>query len=140
MIINVTKKYINNQPVLAPAYDSDKEKIVKLPTGQIWEFKPKRDRDIRHHNKFRAMLRIVFKNSDTWNSMDQLEMTMKFELGIGSIYKIGEKEVFVPESTDFSSMDEDTFNEKVYEPGKAWLAKVSGISVFDLESNFGEYL
>ena len=140
MIINITKKYVDNQAVFYPAYDSDKEAILKLPVGQIWQFKPVRKRNLRHHNKFMAMLRMVVANTEKWNSVDELLMHLKYKLGIGDIAEINGVKIFMPRSTSFETMNEDEFTAQIYNPAIHIMAEMMELSIEDMENNFGEYL
>lgn len=138
--INITAEHLG-QYALYPAYGSDLEKLHKYSQGEIMQVVTKQPRNLKLHNKWMAMLRLVVANNETWRSVDQLRYWLKFKLGLGT-YKTGRdgELVFIPTQLDFESMEEYDFQERVYEPSLPLLAEEAGICTWELVTNNGEYL
>lgn len=54
------------------AYDTDYEKIYKLKTGKVLKCKITQPRNLRLHNKFMALVRMVYNNQEHYNNFDHL--------------------------------------------------------------------
>jgi hypothetical protein len=96
------------------AFDSDYEYIKKLKQGEIYFFEVKRERNIKFHRKFFALIRMVYQNQEHYSFEDELRADLLIDAGyfktIVSIYGEERKEAL---SINFASMDQDTFD-KMY--------------------------
>jgi hypothetical protein len=96
------------------AFDSDYEYIKKLKQGEIYFFEVKRERNIKFHRKFFALIRMVYQNQEHYAFEDELRADLLIDAGyfktIVSIYGEERKEAL---SINFASMDQDTFD-KMY--------------------------
>lgn len=140
MEINLAKTYLQNRPCFVPVHESDKDEMQSLPRGEVLRAVIKKDRNPRMHNKFMAMCRTVLNNCDKFHSMDHVLAYVKFKLLLLDYIEVDGEVRPYPKSISFSAMDDTDFERNVYIPGRAALAEISGISIVDLESNFGKYL
>ena len=98
-------------------------------------------RNLKLHNKFMAMLRMVVANNEVWRTVDQLLYWLKFKLALGEYMAgVDGQLVFIPTSIAFDKMEEHDFQERVFEPSIPLLADEAGIIEWELLSNYGEYL
>jgi hypothetical protein len=145
MKMNVIKMQVGQDVVgnyaLFPSYNSDFEAANKLKVNTHYRAEIKKPRNLKHHNKFIAICRLVVANTDKWDTVDKLIMSVKYSLGLVDWVMDFQGEVRpVPQSMNFESMDEIDFTEKVYGPALRLFADELKCSVVDLEDNFGEYM
>ena len=109
--------YVSNQPQgLVPLYDSDLENKQRLKMGQVYLVKVSKPRNIKFHKKFFALLRLVFDNlpesiqkQTGINSVDDLLLCLKYELGYCEEVTINGSTFVKTKSISFASMDEVEF-------------------------------
>jgi len=123
-----------------PVYPSDIDKTAKMQPGEIRLLEIKNPRNLKHHNKFMAMIRMTVDNSDDWRNEEHLLFYIKTLLGYGEYVKFKTNMVFIPSSISFESMEQQDFEEKIYNPGIKILADILGITPLDIESNYDRYL
>ena len=144
MKINLMQKEIVHEDLgvkaFFPFHKSDREIADKIPCGEIRKCDIKKSRNLMHHNKFMAILRLVVDNSEEWDNSEQLLYWIKAKLALGTFKEVREKLIFVPDSISFESMDQTTFEEQIYKPALPILANEIGVTAGDLETNHGEYL
>ena len=144
MKLNLMQKQIVHEDLgvtaFFPYHKSDREKADKIPCGEIRICNIKKSRNLMHHNKFMAILRLVVDNSEEWDSSEQLLYWIKAKLALGTFKEARDKLIFVPDSISFESMDQEKFQEEIYKPALPILANELKVDVADLESNHGEYL
>jgi len=123
-----------------PLHDQDLQNLRKLPDNNIYTCEIKKARNLLHHRKFFAILKVVVENSEKWNNTEALLTALKIHLGYTNIVTMFDgSEVLQAGSIRFEVMDQDQFN-KFYEASVKLLADELGVSVQELEDNHGEYL
>lgn len=100
-----------------PAYDSDKEKSDSISPGEIVACKVRRPRNILHHRKYFALLKLTMSNlpehlEEAIRSDEDLLTEIKMQLGYREKRRsLGGAEYYVPKSISFLKMDQDEFND-----------------------------
>ena len=101
------------------AYDSDAEAVKAIPIGESVCSKYIKTRNVMHHRKFFAMLKMVMDNMpeampDQYQNIDFLLDEIKYQVGHVEIHiTLGGKVEHKPKSIDFARMDQVAF-EKFY--------------------------
>lgn len=97
---------------LIAAYDSDLEKIKKLPIGETILCKITRPRNVLFHRKFFALLNLVFHNQEAYKNVDDLREDLIICAGFFTTRTnfYGET-IKKAKSINFASMDEDEFSD-----------------------------
>lgn len=110
---------------LLPAYDSDKEYYDKIGLGELREYETKKNRNLGHHRKFFALMRLALellpedKNKEamsfgfSFKTENDVLVYVKMKLGLYKqlmITKSGNT-VIIPDSISFSSMKQDEFED-----------------------------
>jgi hypothetical protein len=108
-IIYVIKNRLNQ----LEAHDLESEKILEsLKESTVYKITPKKDRNYKHHCKFRAMANKVFDNQDTYETEEDLITEIKLRCGW---YKehitVKGKMIYVPKSLSFEECDQVEFDE-----------------------------
>lgn len=92
------------------AYDSDFEKIYKIKVGKIIKCEITQPRNLRLHNKFMALIRMVYNNQDHYKNFDQLRKDLIKSAGFYDEHVSFDGEVTrEAKSISFGSMKEDEF-------------------------------
>ena len=131
---------VRSDNCLMPAYGSDKDKFNKLKEGSAVQVEIKRHRNLLHHRKFFAILKLVCDNSDKWEVPEQLLIALKIELGYVNIVKgLDGVDIVAPGSIRFETMDQDKFSE-FYEPAVKILADEIKVSIQEIEEMHLNYL
>lgn len=101
---------------LVPLYDSDLDEKKRLKLGSTVLCDIKKPRNYKFHKKFFALIRLTFDNlphplHDKFNiySEEDMLLSLKLDLGISKIVRIGEHDVFREGSISFAKMDEVEF-------------------------------
>ena len=126
---------------LEPVDDNGLDAILKYKEGQYVFVSLKTSRNYEFHKMYWAMMRFAYDNlperASAIKSPEQLHMVLKQELAKQGYKIAGEfimlkQPVFIPASTDFTSMSQEEFEEfynlAVFELSK-WLG-------FDVEQEF----
>lgn len=93
-----------------PFNDEAQTFTAKCKLGQIVELKPTRVRNGKFHRLFFAILKLISENSNPHIEPDTALYLAKVGAGCGQWLKTpGGKELFVPGSISFASMDEVKF-------------------------------
>lgn len=132
---------------LVPAGDSDKNKLSRLPIGKPLLFKFKDVRNLEHHQKLFAILRMVIENSFDPDfeglrghlAIDMLLVKLKFGIGYTTAITINGEVKVLTKSISFSEMSQKKF-EDFYSAAIPWLSDYSGISIEDFDINYYDYL
>ena len=95
---------------LRPTDDEGTEAMQKISDGSLVKVTWTRPRNIRFHNKFFAMLGIVFKNQEHYKSMDELLGVCKLRIGHVVVVQTPHGEEKWPKSISFAKMDETEFS------------------------------
>jgi len=95
---------------LKPADESAEEALRKIAINSVVAIKLKRPRNLGHHRKFFALLKIVFENQELYKSEQALLAAIKIATGhcVPLVLADGTK-AFVPSSISFASMDQAEF-------------------------------
>lgn len=102
---------------LIPANDSDKEHLSKLKLGEIYSVEIKRPRNVKFHQKYWCLLKLVYQNlpehlEDRVRSIDELHYMLKLQCGIREpVLTLGGKTNWRVGSISFASMSQDDFEE-----------------------------
>ena len=97
-------------------YDSDLDEKKRLKIGSTVLCDIRKPRNYKFHKKFFALLRLTFDNlpyhlHDELNiySEEDLLLSLKLDLGISSIVRMGKRDVYRDGSISFAVMDETEF-------------------------------
>jgi hypothetical protein len=100
---------------LKPADEGAEEAMRKLPLDKIVAVKIKRPRNLGHHRKFFALLKIVYENQEIYQSEAALLAAIKIATGhCVPITLVSGQKAFIPSSISFAAMDQAEF-EKFWE-------------------------
>jgi hypothetical protein len=117
----------------------DIDAVNKWTDGESLQVDIKRPRNLLHHNKFMAILRMVEDNSETW-TVDTLLSALKLELGYYTLIKNFKGIIYkIPMSISFESMEQSEF-EVFYDKAIRILSEVSGIDIEAFEENWMDYV
>ena len=97
---------------LIPAYDSDRDALRKVHSGEMLKAEITRPRNVRFLKKFFALLKIGFENQEHYNSLESYRKVITMRAGFFETI-ITEKNgvIYYPKSISFASMDELEFQE-----------------------------
>jgi len=108
MKITVVKKFGK----YVPAYDSDYEKSKKHKEGEFYEIEIKQPRNIKFHNKYFALLNLVFENQENYTNIDDLRREITIDIGYYHEYVTIHGEIKKQaKSISFANMDDFEFSE-----------------------------
>lgn len=108
-----------------PAFDSDYELAKKIGLGETREFETKKNRNLKHHRKFFALMRLALellpesKNEEasiykfSFKTENDVLVYVKMKLGLYKqlmITKSGNT-VLIPDSISFTAMKQDEFED-----------------------------
>lgn len=97
-----------------PVSQAAREFHAKTKLGQTVQLTGRRPRNPGHHRKLFALLGLLVDNTECFTSTDDALLGLKAVLGHGTWKKLhpkAEREVFVPDSIAYASMDQTAFNE-----------------------------
>lgn len=99
-----------NDNTLAPAYNSDYDKIKKLKAGEEFKCEVRQPRNLKFHRKFFALLNMVLDNQEIYNDLDKLRNDLLVEAGFTETWVDIHSEIQTRgKSISFGSMSEDEF-------------------------------
>lgn len=125
---------------LIPLYPSDYEEKKKLKIGQDYEANVIRPRNIGFHKKFFALLNIGFSNQDHFDNFEVYRAVKIMECGYYKTIKTERnREIYLPESISFASMDADAF-QKLYDIMVQRIISDLHISIEDIESEIINFI
>ncbi len=99
------------------SYDSDAEAVKSIPIGESVCAKFIKTRNVMHHRKFFAMLKMVMDNMpesmpDQYQDINLLLDEIKFQLGYFEMHHtLGGKDYYKVKSISFAKMDQVKFEE-----------------------------
>lgn len=94
------------------AHDSDYEKIQKIPIGKQVLCKVTQPRNLAFHNKFMALIRMVYENQEHYNNFDHLRKDLIIGAGFYDEHVSFDGEVVrEAKSVSFGKMSEFEFKE-----------------------------
>ena len=125
---------------LIPLYPSDYDEKRKLKIGEDYQAEIKQPRNIGFHRKFFALLNLGFENQDHYQDKDTYRQIKTMECGyFKTVTTERGKEVYLPESISFASMDNDEF-EQLYNTMVQKLITDLKITVEDIEAEIINFI
>jgi len=96
---------------LQPVYE-DGEKVIRgLKLGEIVSVDVVRPRNGKFHNKFFALLNLIYQNQETYKSLDVMLSVCKLKTGHYDVVTLEGKEWHLPKSISFANMDDAEFKD-----------------------------
>jgi len=101
----------------------------RVKVGSTIELKGSASRNIQHHKKFFAMLKIIFENQEHYASMDVLLGVCKLAVGHCDVIETPRGTVRLPKSISFSALSQSQF-EDFYDRAVQWATTdvIAGLS------------
>lgn len=97
---------------LVPSTETDQEEFEKLRRNNHYKVQITKARNPEHHNKGMRLIRDVFENQDTYQTMEDLMVEFKLRTGWYTEHITMRGVVtYIPKSLDFASMDQTDFEE-----------------------------
>ena len=97
---------------LVPINDLGNEQLAELPLDEIIKAKISRPRNVGHHRKFFALVKVVFDNQDHYTNQETMRKVMIMQAGYYDTIKVMKGDtVYLPKSISFGSMDQNEFQE-----------------------------
>ena len=126
--------------IIKPAYGSDHEYFKKIPINEVFEIEYKKQRNIKFHRKFFALIKLAYENQNDYRLMEDLRRDLLITSGNYNevVNKITGEVFKVADSISFSNMDDVKFNE-VYESVKEVIAKWLGITNENINEEIEQY-
>ena len=126
--------------IIKPAYDSDFEYFKKMPTNEVFEIEYKKQRNVKFHRKFFALLKLAYENQCDYRLMEDLREDLlivsgNYEEKVNRITGEVRKKAI---SISFQNMDNVKFNE-VYESVKEVIVKWLGITNDNINEEIQQY-
>ena len=104
-----------NDNTLAPAYNSDYDKLKKLKVGEEYKCEVRQPRNLKFHRKFFALINMVLDNQEQYTDADKLRNDLVVEAGFSETWADLHGVIQVrAKSLSFGSMTEDEF-QNVYD-------------------------
>lgn len=94
---------------LEPVDEAGRDVLARVAAGNIVRAEIKRPRSLGHHRKFFALLGLIYENQTRYRSPEALLDAIKIYIGHADVLNIRGKEVHIPKSISFSSMDQTAF-------------------------------
>ena len=120
---------------LVPVDDEGRDALRGFKYGEILTAEIKKPRNIQHHRKFFAMLKIIYENQEHYKSVEDIRHVCLIEIGEYKIIsgKDG-KEYPKTKSMNFASMDQLQFN-ALYDKAIEWVTTVviPGLAAKDID-------
>lgn len=136
---------------LIPSTEEAREWLSTVKTGEVLRIKASRPRNIKHHQKFFALLQLIYQNQTHYKSVDDILLAFKYHIGHGHwvITKplrsnqnamLDGVKVFQPHSISFAKMDQSEF-EDFYNNALDFVTTVviPGLSKDDLAAELWEF-
>jgi hypothetical protein len=120
--MSTTIHMANHLGALRPAQEQDVEVWghLKIAEREVVKVQISRSRNYRFHCKFFAMLGIILKNQEHYQTTDELLNVCKLRIGHVDIVQTPQGEEHWPKSISFASMDETEFS-AFYERAVDWV-------------------
>ncbi len=115
--------------------------INSIRQGELVEADIRRPRNLQHHRKFFALLRVVFENQEYYSSTDHLLAACKHATGHVDVIRTKRGQITIPKSISFAKMDQAEFND-FYDRVVTWVVTevIPGLDREDLEDAVLEIL
>lgn len=127
---------------LAPVDAAGREALAHIGQDELLAITFRRPRNIGHHRKFFALLSLIYENQTRYQSIEELLDVVKVLTGHCNVVTMRDgKEVFVPKSIAFASMDQSAFEAFWEKVVKVVCEKIlPGITKADLEREMLEFI
>lgn len=125
---------------LLPMYDSDYDVYSKIPLGEEFEIEFKKQRNLKFHKKFFALIKMCFENQEAYSNLNDLRRDLTITAGYytetanmltGEVFKHAK-------SISFANMDEIEFSE-LYESIKNVISQWLGIENESIDEEIQQY-
>lgn len=126
---------------LEPLDARSEEAMRALPAGRMLKAVVSQGRNIAHHRKLFALLKLVLDNQDYFQSTDELLYALKMRLGYAVPVRIKGQVGYMPRSISFSAMGQQEF-EDFYNRALDFIAAevIPGIDCETLRQEVEEFL
>ena len=96
---------------LQPVYE-DGEKVIRgLKLGEVISVDVVRPRNGKFHNKFYALMNLIYKNQEGYPSLDVLVSVCKLRTGHYYVVETRLEQYKIPKSISFANMDDGEFKD-----------------------------
>ncbi len=102
----VLRKHLGS---LRPADEQSEEWLRKIANGECIMVEARKPRNIQHHRKLFALLKLVCDNMDENITPELLLGLIKLRTGYSEIIRTRKGEVLIPKSIAFESLDQQGF-------------------------------
>ena len=96
---------------LMPADSMSEEIMRSLPRSVTFKATLTQGRNVAHHRKFFALLKLVLDNQEYFQNIDELLYAIKLKLGYTIPIKLKYTTGYMPKSISFAKMDQREFTE-----------------------------
>ena len=96
---------------LMPADSMSEEIMRSLPRSVTLKATLTQGRNVAHHRKFFALLKLVLDNQEYFQNIDELLYAIKLKLGYTIPIKLKDTTGYMPKSISFAKMDQREFTE-----------------------------
>lgn len=91
---------------------ADGAEMPRLKLGSVVKVKITRPRNVMHHRKFYALMNLIFKNQEHYETLDDLVNIIKIATGHCHVYRKKNGDALpVPRSIAFHNMDQTQFDD-----------------------------
>lgn len=91
---------------------TDGAELPRIKLGAVVRVEIKQPRNSKHHRKFYALMNLIFKNQERYETLDDLVDMIKIATGHCKVYpKRNGDPVYLPRSIAFHNMDQTQFDE-----------------------------
>lgn len=119
---------------LAPSNEQAEEAMQSIPVGKVVKAKISQPRNVQHHQKYWAMVGLIFKNQSYFTTAEHLHQAIKARCGYSTKYQFKNGDTLTcSDSIAFGKMDQADF-EIFYEKAVGFIAAevIPGIDKEDL--------
>ena len=126
---------------LKPYSEKAEQVFSKIQLNEVVEIDYKKQRNVKFHRKFFALINLVYQNQDHYNNIDELREDLTIEAGFYKLVvnKFTGEERRKAKSISFSSMDEIEFNE-LYNKFLNTIILVFGWDGEEIEKNIANFI
>lgn len=123
-----------------PSTESDQEKSTKVKEGDSVIIETWKDRNIKFHRKFFALINLGFQNQERYSDIEAFRKVVIISAGyFEELILIGGEIAIQPQSISFKSMDETKFNE-VFKSCSQVIMKFCQITEQQLNDNLNLFM
>lgn len=97
---------------LAATDPAGEEALASIPLGEEVRAEITRPRNIKHHRKFFALLRVIYPHQTIYATNKNFRAAITCALGYGDTVKLPDgRTIIIPQSISFAKMDQIAFSE-----------------------------